>query len=181
MPFGAYVSPVGRAHDLLALKRHNGRAIPGRAALASARRITRLGPVLVTDLETELATYRIFRWVAWGKTATARHQRAALVLHLRHTIDTPRGGWPTDLQLTAALGVWQGAVADARAHGLAQPAPRDLPVAAYLSAFATVVRSKRRSPKGSARRASPRIVLTDEERALIEALPRLAKLLKRVG
>jgi hypothetical protein len=187
MRSGAYVSPVVRAREIVAEARAGKKT--SRPAVSNARKILRIEPVVAGDLEKAKVPYKSFRWVAWGKNATERRRKADLVLHLRVTITTSRGGWLCESDLEAARAVLQAGIDEARRRGLAQPRPQDLPSATYAAAIRAARRERlaeERAPKRAARSAPPaRVPLTKEEErtalAALAALPLLERLLGARG
>jgi hypothetical protein len=111
-----------------------------KPALASAKRIQKLLSSCTYDLLAEKAPYRVFRWVAWGKTITERGQRADLAVHLHHTFRRRAGRWLDDVQHAAALEVWK------RARAERWTRPEEVDTALYAAALAAVPK-RRRAPK----------------------------------
>ncbi len=181
-----YVSAVVHAREILAKAKSEPDANVARSVLAHARRIMRIEPIIALDLEQEEGPYRVFRWVAWGKTYAERRRRADLALHLRHTIDTASGGWLLEPHYTAALAVLDLAVAQAKARGGVQPRPVDLCASTYGDAIRGVPKPRRspalRAPAPPAPPApsSPLpLLLNHEQRAAL--LPLLEALLRQAG
>lgn len=146
-------------------------------------RLARIEDLIRRDLENEEAPKPTFRWVAWAANGHhARRQRADLVLHLRHTIDTPAGGWHREEELGAAWETWQALVREARRTGVAQPRACDVPTTRYQDAIDSVARSARKTPQRPAPPAVAPGVLTQEQRQILEPLiPMLRELLERAG
>lgn len=175
-----YVSPVVRARDIVArADRGEGAGLSPNCVWA-ARRILVLAREHAPSsaLEAEEAPWAVWRWVAWGSTPLLRRQRAELAVHLRRTIDTAYGGWVRTSPLQAAWDVWQGAIRVAKARGLYQPHPADMPCDVLRGAVdgaSSGRRSQRRSPREV---ASPPAalpppstpVLTEAQRALLRPL-----------
>ena len=99
------------------------------------------------------------------------------MLHLRHAIERPDNGWLLEPQLTAAIEVWDVAVAEARTRGLVQPRAEEIPLEAYQTAIAS--RAKRR-PREAPEPPPPAAMFTAEELASLEAAVTALPLLRRL-
>jgi hypothetical protein len=120
------------ARDVL-VKAGTGK-VPGKLR-SVALRMVKLSPIVVLDLNAEEAPIHVFRWVSWAKGPAAQRRRTDLAVHLRRTIERRRNGWLEERHLTAALAVWEAAVADARARGLVTPRPDAVPAGRYQKAI----------------------------------------------
>jgi hypothetical protein len=89
----------------------------------------------VLDLEGAEAPMHVFRWVSDAAGPAAHRQRTDLALHIRRSVERRRNGWVADVQLAAALGVWEDAVVAARGRGLITPRPDAIPLERYLHAI----------------------------------------------
>lgn len=176
------VPPREKARAALARTRDGESHTVTRCMLAHMKRIARLEDLVVADLESEDAPWRVVRWVAWGKGKAQQRQRCDLVIHLRRSIDTPCGGWLDEHALKAAWDLLCDAIASARKRGLAQPSYDEIETGAYERAVraadtrAKEKRGERGRERATAGAASPAIVaptpltLTAEERALLQKL-----------
>jgi hypothetical protein len=125
-----------------------------KPALASAQRIRKLLSSCTYDLLAAKAPYRVFRWVAWGKSFTERGQRADLAVHLHRILPRRAGRWLDDVQHAVALEVWN----HARAERRPPPRPEEVEASLYAAALAAIPK-RRRKPK-------PPAPLPGEEEAL---------------
>jgi hypothetical protein len=116
--------------------------VPGKVR-AVARRMMKLSPIVVLDLEAEEAPLHVFRWVSWAKGASAQRRRTDLAVYLRRTIERRRNGWLEERHLTAALTVWDAATAEARVRGVIAPRPQAVSITRYEEAIDGARKSSR--------------------------------------
>ena len=135
-----YVSPAKRAALRLS---EGGEQKEPYLRVRVARRIRKLSPIVVLDLEAAEAPMHVFRWVSDGPSLTEHRRRTDLALHLRRTIERRRNGWISDAQLSAALAVWDEAIAEARARGLISPRPD----AIAPERFGAAIAAARKAPR----------------------------------